>query len=341
MKPKKKIRKYYEQYSGIQPQDVISLPGSGSDRKYYRVLSGDSSIIAVYNNNPEENEAFIGLGKAFLKKDLPVPEILAYFPERNIYFLSDLGDINLFSWLADIRLSVDSQSKILTMYRLVLDKLIIFQADTLSNIDEDICYPHSSFDRQSMLWDMNYFKYMFLKLLAVPFNEKKLEKDFNGLAEMLISGGQDYFMYRDFQSANIMVVDSKPWFIDFQGGRRGAPQYDVASLLYDSKALLEDECRSVLLEYYLERFCPFADYDREKFTDLYPAFVLVRIMQAMGAYGFRGVYENKEGFAASISPAVNDLFSLFNSSLPEKDFPEIYRVSERLQGMQRVFSRMK
>lgn len=338
---KKKIKKYYKQHFESLPENVIALPGSGSDRKYYRVLSGDSSIIAVYNNNPEENEAFISLGKAFLKKELPVPDILAYLPKKNIYFLTDLGDTNLFRWIEDTRLSADSHNAILTMYRLVLDKLVLFQADTIGDIDPDICYPHSSFDRQSMMWDMNYFKYMFLKLLAVPFNEKNLEKDFLGLADLLLSGGQDFFMYRDFQSANIMIVDSKPWFIDFQGGRRGAPQYDVASLLYDSKAMLEEDSRIILLEYYLDNFCGLSGYSREKFTDLYPAFVLVRIMQAMGAYGFRGIYEKKEGFAASISPAVRDLFSVFKSSALEKDFPEIYRVSERLHSMHKVFDRMK
>lgn len=341
MKLKNKIEKYYKLHFKILPEDVVALPGSGSDRKYYRVLSGANSVIAVYNNNNEENEAFIGLGKAFQRKGLPVPEVLAYFPEKNIYFLSDLGDLSLFNWLEDTRLSDDSHKKILPMYRLVLDKLVLFQADTIGNIDLDICYPHSSFDRQSMMWDMNYFKYMFLKLLGVSFNEKALEKDFLGLAELLLSGGQEYFMYRDFQSANIMVLNSKPWFIDFQGGRRGAPQYDVASLLYDSKALLDDKNRSILLEYYLDIFCDFSGYNRDRFIELYPAFVLVRIMQAMGAYGFRGVYEKKEGFAASISPAVKDICSIFGSSSLEKDFPEIYRVSERLRSMQDVFNRIK
>jgi aminoglycoside/choline kinase family phosphotransferase len=341
MKLKNKIEKYYKQHFKIPPGDIVALPGSGSDRKYYRVFSGSGSVIAVYNNNPDENEAFISLGKAFEKKGLPVPEILAYFPAKNIYFLSDLGDLSLFCWLRDARLSADPGSEILNMYRRVLDKLVLFQVDTIGNIDLDICYPHSTFDRQSMIWDMNYFKYMFLKLLGVPFNEKSLEKDFLGLAELLLSGGQEYFMYRDFQSSNIMVVDSMPWFIDFQGGRRGAPQYDVASLLYDSKALLEDNYRSVLLEYYLDVFCDFSDFKRDDFLELYPPFVLIRIMQAMGAYGFRGIYEKKEGFAASISPAVKDLGSIFSSSSLGKDFPEIYRVSEQLLGMQAVFDRIK
>ncbi len=317
------------------------MPGSGSDRKYFRILSENSSTIAVYNNNLEENNAFVSLSKVFIKKELPVPEVLAYFPEKNIYFLTDLGDVNLFSWLENKRLSGDTESDILSMYKLVLEKLVHFQVNTIDDIDLEICYPHKSFDRQSMMWDMNYFKYMFLKLLAIPFNEKELEKDFLALADILISGGQDYFLYRDFQSANIMVIDSKPWFIDFQGGRGGAPQYDVASLLYDSKACLGEDMRSVLLNHYLEKFCPLTGYSRELFMDLYPAFVVVRIMQAMGAYGFRGVYEKKEGFARSISPAVKDLFSIFESSSLAKDFPELGRVSERLYNKQKVFNKIK
>jgi len=341
MKPKNKIKKYYEQHFGNLPEDVISLPGSGSDRKYFRVLAGDRSTIAVYNNNLEENDAFVNLSKVFINKALPVPEVLAYFPEKNIYFLTDLGDINLFTWIEDKKLSGDSGDKISSMYKLVLEKLVYFQVNTINDINLDICYPHSSFDRQSMLWDMNYFKYMFLKLLAIPYNERELEKDFLVLADILISGGQDYFLYRDFQSANIMIVDSKPWFIDFQGGRRGAPQYDVASLLYDSKACLGEDLRLSLLNHYLDKFCSVSTYSREKFIELYPAFVLVRIMQAMGAYGFRGIYEKKEGFARSIAPAVKDLYSIFDSTSLAIDLPELFRVSESLLRKQKIFDRIE
>lgn len=341
MKARTKVDKYYKIHFDTDPDEILALPGSGSDRKYFRVKSEGGTVIAVVNNNREENDAFVKLSEVFQKKGLPVPRIFAYFPDKHIYFQSDLGDINLYSWLENKRLSDNSDNEIVDMYNKVLDKLVDFQVKTIEDIDLEICYPHRAFDRQSMMWDMNYFKYMFLKLVAVSFNENKLEKDFMELAEMLMAAGQDYFLYRDFQSANIMVVNSSPWFIDYQGGRGGAPQYDVASLLYDSKVCLPEEIRSELLDYYLNKFCQLTDYSREKFTELYPAFVLIRIMQAMGAYGFRGIFEKKAGFARSIAPAVKDLHYLLRSSALERKLPELWKVCQSLQRKQNVFDKMK
>ncbi len=141
------------------------------------------------------------------------------------------------------------------LYKKILDELILFQTRGIEGLDLDLCYPHRSFDRQSMMWDMNYFKYMLLKLLAAPFNERRLEQDFNTLADYLLETGQDYFLYRDFQTANVMVVGEEPWFIDYQGGRKGAPQYDVASMLYDAKIPMSETDRESLLSYYIENFC--------------------------------------------------------------------------------------
>jgi aminoglycoside/choline kinase family phosphotransferase len=176
-----------------------------------------------------------------------------------------------------------------------------------------------------MMWDMNYFKYMFLKLLLVPFNENRLEYDFNEMADFLLGEGQDYFLYRDFQSANIMVVDGEPWFIDYQGGRKGAAQYDVASLLYDAKAAIPESIRKQFLNYYIDVFCSLTGGSKKAFTGYYSGYSIIRLMQALGAFGFRGLYEQKPTFADSIVPAVRLLLQIIDSNdLPVK-MPELTR----------------
>ncbi|HKK42840.1 MAG TPA: phosphotransferase, partial [Bacteroidales bacterium] len=211
----------YRRLFGKKDIDTKALPQSGSDRKYFRIFDGNRTVIGAYNANPEENEAFIGFTKHFISKGLPVPEIYGYSQEENIYYLRDLGDLNLFTWLQQKNISgagFDNEAE--DIYKKVLDKLISFQTNGMKGLNLDLCYPHRSFDRQSMMWDMNYFKYMFLKLLAVPFNERRLEHDFEKLADFLLETGQDYFLYRDFQSANVMLISGQPWFIDYQGGRK-------------------------------------------------------------------------------------------------------------------------
>jgi aminoglycoside/choline kinase family phosphotransferase len=200
----------------------------------------------------------------------------------------------------------------------------LFQTRGIDGLDLDLCYPHRSFDRQSMMWDMNYFKYMLLKLLAVPFNERRLEQDFNLLADYLLETGQDYFLYRDFQTANVMVVGEEPWFIDYQGGRKGAPQYDVASMLYDAKIPMNETDRESLLAYYIENFCNQTKEDRLKFRGYYSGFSMIRVMQALGAFGFRGLYEQKPTFTDSIVPGVRLLNQLIDQAEEHIRLAELY-----------------
>lgn len=317
------IKEGYKGLFGNGKLKIIPLPQSGSDRKYFRIANTDRTIIAAYNPNPEENEAFIGFTYHFRTKNLPVPEIYAYLPEKYIYFLQDLGDQNLFRWYQP-RLATGFDSEADVLFRKIIDKLLLFQAEGIKGLDLELCYPHKSFDRQSMMWDMNYFKYMFLKLMSTPFNEKKLEHDFEKLAEWLLSAGQDFFLYRDFQSANIMIADGEPWFIDYQGGRRGAPQYDLASFLYDAKILLPEDIRRKYLDYYAGIFGAATGLDVEKFKADYAGFTLIRLMQALGAFGFRGLYENKPTFTESIVPAVGLLESLIIESSEHVNLSELY-----------------
>jgi aminoglycoside/choline kinase family phosphotransferase len=315
----------YKELFGESDIRIVALPQSGSDRKYFRITEGGRSMIAAYNPYLEENEAFIGFTKHFITIGLPVPEIFGYLPEKFIYFLRDLGDNNLYTWLhkkPDIFVS-DIETK--KLYRKILDKLILFQTKGIEGLNLELCYPHKSFDRQSMMWDLNYFKYMLLKLLAVPFNERLVEQDFNLLCDYLLVPGQDYFLYRDFQTANVMVVGEEPWFIDYQGGRKGAAQYDVASLLYDAKIPMLQETREELLDYYIENFCAVSKEDIQKFRGFYAGFSMIRLMQALGAFGFRGLYEQKPTFTDSIVPGVTLLLQVIDSAEEHIKLPELFR----------------
>jgi len=315
----------YKELFGRTGISVNALPQSGSDRKYFRIYTGESTMIGAFNPNPEENDAFIGFTNHFRKKGLPVPEVFGALPEKNVYYLQDLGDTNLFVFLQKKHEGSGFDEEAEKMYRKVLDKLIDFQIKGIDGLDLDLCYPHRSFDRQSMMWDMNYFKYMFLKLMTVPFNERRLEHDFNILADFLLETSQEFFLYRDFQSANFMIVNDKPWFIDYQGGRKGAPQYDVASLLYDAKAHIPDDVRNRLLEYHIANFCSVSNQSRDEFRGYYAGFSMIRLMQALGAFGFRGLYEKKPTFTGSIVPAVGLLNQLIDSEQLPVALPELFK----------------
>ncbi|MCX6333142.1 MAG: phosphotransferase enzyme family protein, partial [Bacteroidia bacterium] len=278
--------------------------------------------------------AFVGFTEHFLTRNLPVPEIFCYMPEKYVYFLRDLGDTNLYTWLhnrPDIKYFNEGTK---SLYRKILDTLISFQTKGIEGLDLDLCYPHRSFDRQSMMWDMNYFKYMLLKLLAGPFNERNLEHDFNNLSDYLLETGQDYFLYRDFQTANIMVIGDQPWFIDYQGGRKGAPQYDVASLLYDAKIPMLQKNRDELLDYYIERFISVSKGDKNKFRGYYAGFSMIRIMQALGAFGFRGLYEKKPTFTESIVPGVHILTQIITEAEKHIELPELFLTIRSIPGTQ-------
>jgi len=329
----------YKELFGGSDLQVTALPRSGSDRRYFRIIDGDKSVIGAYNPNLEENEAFVGFTNHFISKALPVPEIYGYLPDRFIYYLKDLGDINLYTWLHDREDISDFNEETKDLYRKIFDKLILFQTEGIKGLNLDLCYPHRSFDRQSMMWDLNYFKYMLLKLLAVPFNERNLEHDFVSLADYLLEAGQEYFLYRDFQTANVMVVKGLPWFIDYQGGRKGAPQYDVASLLYDAKIPMIQPNRDELLDYYIEKFCMVTGEDKEKFHGYYSGFSMIRVMQALGAFGFRGLYEQKPTFTESIVPGVHLLIQLAEKARNHIDLPELYKTISSIPGSS-VFQRL-
>ncbi|WP_317196633.1 RapZ C-terminal domain-containing protein [Carboxylicivirga linearis] len=297
----------FEKWAGEEARSFVMLPPSGSYREYYRITGRDRTAMGVYNADEKENAAFLQFSKHFKAKGLAVPDIYSEDSSNHVYLQEDLGDITLYGFLQGIRKGDDFPDELKAFYKKTLKSLIRFQVDGNNGLDYTYCYPRKAFDKQSMLWDLHYFKYYFLKLARVPFDEQSLEDDYHQLIELLMEAEQDYFLYRDFQSRNVMVVDEEPYFIDYQGGRKGALQYDVASLLFDAKADIPNEIRNELLDYYIDELNKIKPIDKDQFKKHYFGYVLIRIMQAMGAYGFRGFYEKKEHFLKSIPYAIENL----------------------------------
>src|SRR3990172_6143646 len=289
----------------------------GSGRRIVRLAGRGQPPIGTLHDVPEENAAFVEFSRHFRRHGLPVPEIYAEALAQGTYLEEDLGDTTLFGFLSKARTGGTIAPEVVEAYRKVVAVLPRFQVQAGRDLNYKVCYPRDSFDRQSMAWDLNYFKYYFLKLAGIPFNEQALEDDFGRLTDFLLRADRDYFLYRDFQSRNVMLRDGRPFFLDYQGGRKGALQYDIASLLYDAKADLPPDLRQQLLDHYLASLAGFVALEREVFMRHYYAYVYVRIMQAMGAYGFRGFYERKPHFLQSVPYALNNVrWLLHNVELP-------------------------
>ncbi len=326
----KNLKAMFERWADEPVHSIEPLPAHGSDRKYFRIKSKHKSAIGAYNPDMKENIAFLSLSKHFKSLNLNVPEIYSQELDKNIYLEQDLGDTTLFDFLSERREKEGFSQAIIDLSRKVVAYLPRFQIEANKGLDYSVCYPRGSFDRQSMHWDLNYFKYYFLKLAKIPFDEQSLENDFQAFIDFLLSTERDYFLYRDFQSRNIMIVDGEPYFIDYQGGRKGALQYDLASLLFDAKADIPTEIRQELLEHYLDVLEKYIAVNRKKFLEYYYGYVLIRIMQALGAYGFRGFYERKEHFLQSVPYAIQNLeWLLYNANLPI-ELPALTAVWEAL-----------
>ncbi len=347
------LKKLFEQHFHSPVERVQPLQGQlgGSGRKIIRLSSERLSAIGILYDVREENVAFLEFSRHFRRHGLPVPEIYADDLSHGAYLEEDLGNTTLFEFLSDHRTGAAIAPEAVAAYRKVVAVLPRFQVEAGRDLNYKVCYPRASFDRQSIAWDLNYFKYYFLRLAAIPFNEQALEDDFSRLTKFLLIANRDYFLYRDFQSRNIMLRrvpnevpnealnEAEPSFLDYQGGRKGALQYDIASLLYDAKADLPPELRQQLLDHYLASLAGFLDLDRSEFMQFYYAYVYVRIMQALGAYGFRGFYERKEHFLQSVPYALKNLrWLLHNVELPIAlpTLMEAFKsmvASDKLQGL--------
>src|ERR1700757_3198970 len=335
------LKRLFEQRFRVPVEQVQPLQGGlgGSGRTILRLGAGSVTAIGILYGVREENAAFLEFSRHFRKHGLPVPEIYAEDLDQGAYLEEDLGNTTLFDLLSQNRSGEQIPPGVVEAYRKAAAVLPRFQVEAGRDLNYEFCYPRASFDRQSIAWDLNYFKYYFLRLAGISFNEQALEHDFSRLTKFLLSANRDYFLYRDFQSRNIMLLDGQPYFVDYQGGRKGALQYDIASLLYDAKADLPPELRQHLLDYYLDQLERFLAVDRDAFLRYYYGFVYVRIMQALGAYGFRGFYERKAHFLQSVPYALKNLrWLLHNAKLPVA-IPTLLEAfnsmlaSEKLQGL--------
>jgi aminoglycoside/choline kinase family phosphotransferase len=322
----------FERRFGTEPASVLEMSADGSNRRYYRLVGpAMESAVAAYGPDAEENRAFIAYTRSFYGAGMPVPELYGFEEEARVWLLEDLGDTTLFDALvlARQREGTAFPAAMEAVYRRVLRELPRFQVEGGKLIDFSVAYPRAAFDKQSIRWDLNYFKYHFLKLAHVPFNEQRLEQDFGTLTWFLLQADTDHFLYRDFQSRNIMLREGEPYFIDYQGGRKGALHYDVASLLYDAKAAIPDDCRERLLEHYLSALSTHLPVDRAAFLEHYRGYVIIRVLQALGAYGYRGFFERKPRFLQSVPFAARNLEGILARGLPV-ELPELERVLERI-----------
>jgi aminoglycoside/choline kinase family phosphotransferase len=329
-------------WSGEIPATILPLPVSGSTRQYFRIKLQEKSIVGAWSDDKNENKAFVHFTEHFRKLGLNVPELFYVDRNRCLYLMEDLGDETLYSIMTD-RSEAEKKSKVAEgsgngfikgnarlLYRSALKHLIRFQLDGPKGLDFSYCIPRPVYDEQSILWDLQYFKYYVLKLFNIPFNEQELEQDFTGISRQLASVDNKYFMYRDFQSRNILKHKNDLYFVDYQGGRRGPLFYDLASLLFEARVRLLPDFREELTDFYMDELSGRIKINRQEFLGHYYLFVFLRILQVLAAYGLRGYAQNKSIFLRSYPFAVNNMEWLLDKGLVKLNAPELLKAVEKV-----------
>ena len=324
------IRKLYIEKFGMEPLSVVKLCGEGSNRMYYRLSGADGTVIGVEGTCVEENMAFVALAEAFAASSVAAPTVLAVSDDGMCYLQNDLGDDSLFGVMKQSRESgCFSQDDVALLCR-VMSELPHIQYRVAEHFDFSKCYPVCEFDSRTVMWDLNYFKYCFLKGVGVEFNEGVLEDEFGKLTAMLLDDNDNTFLYRDFQSRNVMVSNGKPYFIDFQGGRRGPIYYDVASFVGQARAKYTPEVIEAMLGAYLDALSEYKSVDREHFGQMLLLFRIFRLLQNLGTYGYRGLFERKKAFVESIPAALAQLLRLLTEIDAFPHLREVIAVVARL-----------
>ncbi len=331
------VEKLFEKYTGTSPLSTEELPSSGSNRRYFRLKSEKETLIGTIGTCVDENIAFITLAEDFYKKGLPVPKVLAVSDDKTCYLQEDLGDETLFKAISGGRTKGQYDESEKALLFKTVSALPDIQFIGAENLDFSVCYPQPEFDERMISFDLNYFKYCFLKATGVEFSEIRLENDFQALSKYLMRTMSDTFLYRDFQARNVMLVDGKPYFIDFQGGRKGPVYYDVASFIWQARANYSEELRMELVGKYLDSLEKYKKVDRSEFLETLRHFILFRTLQVLGAYGFRGYFEKKPHFMQSVPYAMDNLKKLLNT--PFKEYPYLSSILLELTKL-REFTEM-
>ena len=321
------LKSLFKAYFGQDAAKVEKLAAAGSDRAYYRLSSADGrSVVGARGTVPEENKAFIAISAHFASKGLNVPRVLAVSEDGMSYLQDDLGNDSLYDALASGRSRACYDAAQTSLLLEVISCLPRLQFEGADGFDFSVCYPQSEFDRRNIFFDLNYFKYDFLKLTAVPFDEIALQDDFDRLADDLLQARCPWgFMYRDFQARNIMLRDGRPWFIDFQGGRRGPVCYDLVSFVWQAAARYPESLRNQLIDAYIAAAKPYAGLEGDGFMEALRLFALFRTLQVLGAYGFRGYIEKKGNFASRVPFALDNAAALLCPEYTAR-YPELCRV---------------
>lgn len=336
----KELEKLFEEYTRQKPDSIYELPSSGSNRRYFRISGSGMSLIGAKGLDVAENLAFMEISKHFKLKGLPVPQVLCASKDNMFYLQEDLGDITLFNTIQQGRETSNFSPDEVALLKKTIATLPKLQFEGGKGLDYNICFPQPEFDERNVWFDCNYFKYCFLKTTGIEFSEIKLHDDLTKMAaDLLEDGNEETFMYRDFQARNVMLVDGNPYFIDFQGGRKGPLYYDLASFVWQAKANYPTSLKEELIETYREALKKYVDIPEDTFYRKLRLFVLFRTMQVLGAYGFRGYFEKKPHFLQSVPFAIDNLRKLIQEQ-PFDEYPYIQKLLEELTTM-RQFSDLR
>lgn len=329
----------FEDYTKQKPESIYELPSSGSNRRYFRISGSGITLIGAKGLDVDENLAFMEIAKHFRLKGLPVPQVLCADKKNEFYLQEDLGDATLFNAIQQGRDTSNFSQQEINLLKKTIALLPKLQLEGGKGLDYNVCFPQPEFDERNVWFDCNYFKYCFLKTTGIEFSEIKLHNDFTKLAEDLLADANgETFMYRDFQARNVMLVNDEPYFIDFQGGRKGPIYYDLASFVWQAKANYPTELKEILIETYRENLKNYIDIPKELFYKKLRLFVLFRTMQVLGAYGFRGYFEKKPHFLQSVPFAIDNLRKLIQE--PFQEYPYLQQILTELTNM-RQFSDLR
>jgi len=326
----------FEKYTGRPMEEQTEISSSGSNRRYYRLRGGDLSLIGVLGTSRDENKAFIEISKHFIDKAIRVPRVFLVSDDGMAYIQEDLGDNILFKAVSHGRESGEYSSYERSLLCKTMEKLPRIQFAGGKGMDWSVCYPEPAFGERMIMFDLNYFKYCFLKATGLEFNEVKLQDDFEKFKNDLLDEMGETFMYRDFQARNVMIKDDQPYFIDFQGGRRGPIYYDVASFIWQARARYPEDLKKEMLDSYMRALRGYLpELDEEVFREKLRLFVLFRNLQVLGAYGFRGYFEKKPHFLASVPFAIDNLRKLLRQ--PFTAYPYMNEVLSKLTTMHQFY----